>query len=339
MVNYKPFKVSLEEQAIGRLQFIQRAKLPHASFEELYRRGDVDYKEIEQAQKLVVWRIVRCHALAKSQITASEELSMLANPELWHHPVPDASAANRSNLVETLCHIWERLPLLPDRLTDTVDYTDALLKTAKILRFDDHPLGPDLLYGLDHADMIQEVFPDREEIIHFEERFLAGIAAYYLKHGYSGTVTKLIDSYHLTTAESEAMVEMSKAKAAARIETNPVDDQKLMIARLEGYISRAIDSGDARSEIQGLKQLALVQGLGKIEPKDEISEFIDIIKAAHQRDKNVGVSGTDGSGSNNAISGPDDGRSVDQDGASDWRDGALDSPYDIVHEEQDGDKN
>ena len=135
------------------------------------------------------------------------------------------------------------------------------------------------------------------------------------------------------------MVEMSKAKAAARIETNPVDDQKLMIARLEGYISRAIDSGDARSEIQGLKQLALVQGLGKIEPKDEISEFIDIIKAAHQRDKNVGVSGTDGSGSNNAISGPDDGRSVDQDGASDWRDGALDSPYDIVHEEQDGDKN
>lgn len=239
-------------------------------------------------QVSAAWRLVRTHAMAKSQIGDMEPLSNLGEEAMWYNPMTDASPGTRTTLSKNLGDIWAGLSLLPSR-ENRAEYAVAVKRASKLLDLTNNPrqplMGSISVYGMQDSKTVVRFFPSYLEIAHHEQSFMSVIAEELLTIGHVALIAKLQNEDGFSRAEAMSVIPLARNFCIQSIELDVEFDQKMMIAKTEGYIKRSIEAADLRSEIQGLKHLATVQGIARMEPADPMREFALIVQELTNEDK------------------------------------------------------
>lgn len=169
-------------------------------------------------------------------------------------------------------------------------YTEVLKVVADSLRvyagstLDRHQ-GRKGLEGMMEPETIRGAFPNRIEIMLWEEMLIQETMTLLIRYGTNHTWSKLTKVYGLLEHEVDGLVKMARALARRRTEGDLEEDRSLMLMRLDEYIRRCRRSFDMRLELMALKQIAIVSGLVKIAPEDAASDFVDIVrKVSEERD-------------------------------------------------------
>lgn len=99
-----------------------------------------------------------------------------------------------------------------------------------------------------------------------------------------GLQKELNQKYGLARYEIEQLTRMARGVARSSIEGDIEEDRALMALRLDDFVNRAKQSMDLRAELAGLKTLAVILGLSRVEPHDTMKDIIGIIaEGAEQR--------------------------------------------------------
>ena len=89
----------------------------------------------------------------------------------------------------------------------------------------------------------------------------------------------------LTGREANTILKLAYRLARQQTDMDSEDVRAVAVLRLEGTLDRARTALDLRSEIQTLKQLAIVQGINRTEPQDMEGEFVEIVRRLDRKDK------------------------------------------------------
>lgn len=143
---------------------------------------------------------------------------------------------------------------------------------------DDPDSGRYGLAGMLHAETVRAAFPSRVQIMTWETLLVDETLELIVQQGVPKATNILKDKYGLASLEVQQLIKMARAKASHMASGDSEEDRGLMILRLEDAARRARESLDIRAELAALKNLAVVQGLSRVEPQDAMSDFIDIVK-------------------------------------------------------------
>lgn len=125
----------------------------------------------------------------------------------------------------------------------------------------------------------RDLWPTRLQILFWEESLVQEAEEILVSDG-AAWLRKVFKQRHgLTRWESDTLGRQAMALLRGRSEFDVEEQRSLMVARLESFMRRAKSALDLRAELAGLKQLAIVQGLGKTDPEDAISAFAGIVKS------------------------------------------------------------
>lgn len=131
--------------------------------------------------------------------------------------------------------------------------------------------------GLDSPDTIRMAFPTKAELMAFERVIVQRVLEESIKSGTSNAIQWIKNELGLTDAEAIALHRMARVYAGKMVGNNADEDLRIMVLKLENIAARARDALDLRTELLTLKQLAIVQGITRIENGDidtEIATFI-----------------------------------------------------------------
>jgi hypothetical protein len=83
--------------------------------------------------------------------------------------------------------------------------------------------------------------------------------------------------FALTAKEARVLGDLARLAAPDISNDNLETKKALMELRVDKFMRRAREEGDLRAELQGLKLLALVQGLNKAEPEDDLKGMVNVV--------------------------------------------------------------
>lgn len=83
--------------------------------------------------------------------------------------------------------------------------------------------------------------------------------------------------YGLSAHEGRVLGDLARIAAPDIASDNLETKKALMELRIDKFMRRAREEGDLRAELQGLKLLAIVQGLNKVEPDDDLKGMIEVV--------------------------------------------------------------
>lgn len=127
-------------------------------------------------------------------------------------------------------------------------------------------------------DKVRDLFPSRLKIAVFETLVVEETLRLLSDAGQAKTRRHLRDKYGFLAHESNSLIKCAKYKARQQTIGDLDEDRALMILRLEGLIDRARESCDLRNELGGLKALAVVLGLAKVEADNGLSDFVQTVR-------------------------------------------------------------
>lgn len=139
------------------------------------------------------------------------------------------------------------------------------------------------LAGLMDPELIRLAFPSRFQMMAFEGLLVEETLDLVIKAGKSKAREELQKHYGLQPIECLQLVRIATIKAIELTSGDVEEDRSVMILRLEAAAARARDSLDIRAEIAALKNIAVVQGLARVEPQDMVSDFISVVREASGR--------------------------------------------------------
>lgn len=148
----------------------------------------------------------------------------------------------------------------------------------------DPDLGRHGIAGLNDPNLVRLAFPSRDALLRLEAKLAEESLELITFEGVVVARRKLCTKHGLRTHEAEFLIRLGKLEAKKRASAEPEEERALMILRLEAYIQTARDRMIPREELAGLKQLAIVQGLAKIEPEDAASSFYGIARQITRSD-------------------------------------------------------
>lgn len=142
--------------------------------------------------------------------------------------------------------------------------------------------------GITHPRDVIEYWPKRAELLFFEESLLEQLKVLILRQSKRKTRDQMRELLGLQVKEAGALI--SLAISEAQRHDNEDLETKRFIAEgwLTDYIDRARECGDLNSEMKGLKELAKVQGLTRVEPENQMDIMVQAIATvaqAAQRDE------------------------------------------------------
>lgn len=141
------------------------------------------------------------------------------------------------------------------------------------------------LQGMLDPKRARLLWPSRYEIAAVEAAMIQECLNELVNSGIPGAIKHLNEEYGLHRREAQAIVKLAKARARETMDSDVEDNRALMVLRLEDYRGRAKEALNLQAEMYALKLTALVQGLGKTKPEDQVAEFIDVVtKVAARRD-------------------------------------------------------
>ena len=134
------------------------------------------------------------------------------------------------------------------------------------------------LAGLFEPSTIRQAFPSRVQMMTWESLLVDETLDNIVRDGMPKANRLLQDRYGYQSIEAQQFLKMAKAKAAYLASGDSEEDRGVMILRLEDAARRARESLDIRAELAALKNLAIVQGLSRVDPQDAMSDFVSIVK-------------------------------------------------------------
>ena len=288
---FKPFNATAEDLDSfykSKARPIFKSRLQPSNLSTSFKRAELTLEDMRPFQVAAGWRLVRTHAMAKSHIGDMEPLTNLGDERLWTHSCPDASPGTRTTLSRNLGDIWAGLSLLPNE-DNKAQFANAVAAASKLLNLTHNPrqplMGEVSVYGMQDSKTILRFFPTYLEVAQYEQEFMSVMAETLLFKGHTAIITELQTVDGFSRAEAMSLVPLARNFAIQGIELDAEFDQKMMIARTEGYINRAQEAADLRSEIQGLKHLATVQGIARMEPADPLQVFATLVQELTDEDK------------------------------------------------------
>jgi hypothetical protein len=134
------------------------------------------------------------------------------------------------------------------------------------------------LTGLLDAETIRLAFPTRLQILTWEELITEEAMDLLIDTSVQKTRKILKQRYGLQAHEITTVLRLAIRLAQLQTSADPEENRSVMVMRLEDYVRRSRDSMDMRSEMQGLKQMSIVQGLGNEDKQDLFTGMIDAVR-------------------------------------------------------------
>jgi len=104
-----------------------------------------------------------------------------------------------------------------------------------------------------------------------------------LDYGVYEGQTEMRQKFGLSAGECKVLGDLARIAAPDIASDNLETKKALMELRIDKFIRRAREEPDLRAELQGLKLLAVVQGLNKAEPEDDIKGMIEVVAVESKR--------------------------------------------------------
>ena len=265
---------------------------------EAFRLARQTDAELHPYRVRVAHRIVR-EILRVVGICAQDERlteTMVPNADLmdpWHDPLP-YHGTDGSPYTVPIGQVFEEallhggISVLPPR--PDPDHPKQPLLYVALIEATQRSLGieagtrnnPDLgRYGLkglvDHRSVFH-LFPNPYELLAWEEILVQETLDRLTSRGQRETLLWLRNEHGFTPNEQAGLLKQAKALARELVENDVEDDKAFMLLRLEDYVRRCRENVNLRQEIVGLKAIAQIMGLGKIEPEDQNTEFLKIVR-------------------------------------------------------------
>jgi hypothetical protein len=136
------------------------------------------------------------------------------------------------------------------------------------------------LVGLTDPRIVHFAWPSKSEIMSFEACLIDETLKRQLKYGVIGAQQWLLREFNIPSREAQGLTQMASYTARARVVQDLDTNRAEMILRLEDYLRRCRRAYSLKGEIQGLKVLAIVQGLGKGETDDVLKNFTQVVREA-----------------------------------------------------------
>lgn len=142
----------------------------------------------------------------------------------------------------------------------------------------DPDLGRLGMIGLDHDETTRSLWPNRTQLIYWEECLIQETLNTMIEHGVPQVRRILSETHGFVASEQTTLIKLALQLAREQTEADVEDLRAIMVLRLESYAKRSADALDLRAELAGLKQLSIVQGLSKTDPEDALSAFAQIVR-------------------------------------------------------------
>lgn len=288
------------------------ARLIKDTFASAYAMDAATIEELTPQRLKVAWRVLRHMAMARGLIADDESFETTLGKErdelldFWTaphgtkqgQPYPHCGYGLR-NLLLDLPGMSLLPPQVEDRYIDKEgkvtpnydpdldmalkEYLLVFTRAAMDLNIDaGSPKFPEYglmgLQPLSSAKTCRAAFPSPLQVIAFENAAIDQALEYLMQHGTAEARRVMHHEHGYRPHESLGLIKLAKVRSSQLTVADIEDEKGLMILKLEDFCRRARESIDLRAELGGLKQLAVVQGLARVEGGDLASDFVDLVK-------------------------------------------------------------
>lgn len=151
---------------------------------------------------------------------------------------------------------------------------EACAQYRKIVVDHGIPLN-EVLFPLLDSERVEVAWPTYDEFLAFEEDLVNDAIDYFIREGTTITFREMMkEKYSFSAGEARWAIEAAAAELR-QIQGLHVEAQRTLTqVKLEEFTQSAKDNLLLQQQIQGLKAQAVVLGLGKVEPEDDVQAFV-----------------------------------------------------------------
>jgi len=276
-----------------------KAKEASEAWATAFGSGELDPHQMSGYRTVMAWRLSRAIGFRQGRLHLDQRLNE-AFPEVsdWETPrraptppillVPPKSPKLMNLPLLDLLVRQEGIALIPTPNTAAqhaavvVRLADAMWLQRGSKAFP--RLGHYGLHGLTHPTTVMDYWPQRHEILAFEDKVIYQIQGLVLKWSRRKIQAHLRELFDLTGKEISGLCALAiqEAKADAFEDIDTI--RHVMAGRTEDYIDRMRETLDSSNEMKGLKLLCAIQGLHKADPENTAEMLIGVIaKVASDR--------------------------------------------------------
>jgi hypothetical protein len=133
-------------------------------------------------------------------------------------------------------------------------------------------------------ETVHEMWVKPEILMAWETILLSEFLDSQLDYGPFEGQVEMRSKFGLSTSECKVLGDLARIAAPDITSDNLETKKALMELRIDKFIRRARQEDDLRAELQGLKLLAVVQGLNKAEPEDDIKGMVEVVAVESKRE-------------------------------------------------------
>lgn len=235
----------------------------------------------------VCYRLTRALAYWKGIVTDDQTLGEGTHiePDPWTHSIAffvnTAPGARWHGMVQVQ---KTPLPLQPpdnDRLLQR--WLIIMTRLARKLHVTGTESGRKGIRWLLDPETVREMWIKPEILMAWETILLSEFLDSQLDYGVYEGQTEMRQKFGLSASECKVLGDLARIAAPDIASDNLETKKALMELRIDKFIRRAREEPDLRAELQGLKLLAVVQGLNKAEPEDDIKGMIEVVAVESKR--------------------------------------------------------
>lgn len=134
------------------------------------------------------------------------------------------------------------------------------------------------IYGLSDVRLIRGLFPSQFEIITYEELLIERTISLLEKTSQRKTKRTLMEEHGYMPFEADQIIRLSLTRLMDDQRTDIEQRKSLHVARLEHALQRAVESCNLPEEVKIHKQLAVVEGVNRIEDSTVGDDWRDAIR-------------------------------------------------------------
>jgi len=270
-----------------------RAKDALAFFKQTFEKETLAAEHEGPWQHLVAYRLTRLHLLLKNRLSPEDSLedddtpfdTPLAAPT---KEVKDLRPAERLIARRVIAQLAEApLPIEPPTLGPArVRWTQVHVALLEHLRV---PTQPPNDYRYARPQGIRALieapegrWPSREALVLIEEGIVSRAFDTIIKDGQVRALEFLKTTYGFNNKEACGLLQIAARRAQSVINMDADTARSLMLARLDELRNRAAKGGRMDAEMAALKAMAVILGLGKVDPEDATFAFNEVAKRITQ---------------------------------------------------------
>jgi hypothetical protein len=258
------------------------------SWAKAFGAGVLAPHQMRGYRTVIGWRVTRAIACKKGALHMDQRLADLSNDE-WEQPSPEG-VPTKANRLNPVISDWGTQDLLakkagvalvprPDTAEQHAALVSRLVDSMWLQRGSKTfpSLGHYGLHGLTHPETILNYWPQKSEILAFEDKVIDQIQGLVMKWSRRRIQAHLREMFDLSLKEIGGLVALATEEARIEASQDIETTRAVMIGRCEDYIDRMREAGDSNNEMKGIKVLCVVQGLNQNNREDTEEALIGVI--------------------------------------------------------------